>query len=558
MQSIKMRIKKLLVRWLLPCMHIFISMSFGLPCLAETFSARVIGVIDGDTIVVEHQGEKENIRLNGIDCPRAEQRFSSDATTFTHNACFDKNVQVETFNRDANEGTTADVRLPDGTLLNEELVRTGFAWCYQKYAPNPNNKKLQQLESTAREKHIGLWSEVDPMPPWKYQLPTQEAKKPLEGRLLEVSSGISKPLLQADAKASDELLRSQLSGTRSPLQAQIRQVAPLEGGVEKLDSNLQQDHPAYDGYATHPLLQAKANGSASIMRIVQSKFSPLTPEAAAAPVRPLPPERDGVPLRAATTENSPPVRDSGNQYPPARTSSTLPPSSNAFTEAPRRPEGRSEQPPGRDYAFGDGPPIRTAVGGTPPPPRAIAMAPPPPTNAEPRQKYNNSPPTSTETAGQPSSQRKEKPRKKVSDPTDKQERTKNTQVQLGNPPQQLPSAAEEALLWDAWYKRVNELVCVELTRTLLANGNPAGHNLIKVTVWANNEIQSAIVQPSNRNFDKAILEAYQALNHSPGLTFPKGTQRKVVDYETAHIQDVSAPTAGFDSRTIRNDVEIIK
>jgi len=33
------------------------------------FSSRVVGITDGDTIKVLHNGKAEKIRLNGIDCP---------------------------------------------------------------------------------------------------------------------------------------------------------------------------------------------------------------------------------------------------------------------------------------------------------------------------------------------------------------------------------------------------------------------------------------------------------------------------------------------------------
>jgi endonuclease YncB( thermonuclease family) len=41
------------------------------------FSGRVVGVTDGDTITVLHDGKGEKIRLNGIDCP--EQGRNTDS-----------------------------------------------------------------------------------------------------------------------------------------------------------------------------------------------------------------------------------------------------------------------------------------------------------------------------------------------------------------------------------------------------------------------------------------------------------------------------------------------
>lgn len=40
---------------------------------AESFSGRVVGISDGDTIRVMHNGRAERVRLWGIDCPGQRQ-----------------------------------------------------------------------------------------------------------------------------------------------------------------------------------------------------------------------------------------------------------------------------------------------------------------------------------------------------------------------------------------------------------------------------------------------------------------------------------------------------
>ncbi len=51
--------------------------------LAADFSGRVVGVSDGDTITVLHNGKGERIRLHGIDCPEKRQAFGKRAKQFT-------------------------------------------------------------------------------------------------------------------------------------------------------------------------------------------------------------------------------------------------------------------------------------------------------------------------------------------------------------------------------------------------------------------------------------------------------------------------------------------
>ncbi len=41
--------------------------------LDADFTGRVVGVADGDTITVLHNGKGERIRLHGIDCPEKRQ-----------------------------------------------------------------------------------------------------------------------------------------------------------------------------------------------------------------------------------------------------------------------------------------------------------------------------------------------------------------------------------------------------------------------------------------------------------------------------------------------------
>src|SRR5205809_7677793 len=58
--------------------------------LAENFTGRVVGISDGDTITVMHNGRGEKIRLFGIDCPENGQPFSSRAEQFISSLAFGK------------------------------------------------------------------------------------------------------------------------------------------------------------------------------------------------------------------------------------------------------------------------------------------------------------------------------------------------------------------------------------------------------------------------------------------------------------------------------------
>jgi endonuclease YncB( thermonuclease family) len=91
------------------------------------FSGKVVSVLDGDTIDVLHNKRAKRIRLNGIDAPEKGQAFGQKAKQFVSEQAFGKEVTVKTFGLDKYGRTIGDVFLPDGRMLNEELVREGLA-----------------------------------------------------------------------------------------------------------------------------------------------------------------------------------------------------------------------------------------------------------------------------------------------------------------------------------------------------------------------------------------------------------------------------------------------
>ena len=80
----------------LPKAFLFLSFLLCVPSLAlSDFSGPVVGVIDGDTIDVLHNGQAERIRLNGIDCPEKGQAFGKTAKHFTSSLAYGKKVTIQ-------------------------------------------------------------------------------------------------------------------------------------------------------------------------------------------------------------------------------------------------------------------------------------------------------------------------------------------------------------------------------------------------------------------------------------------------------------------------------
>ncbi len=130
-----------------------------------------IGIItkvsEGDTLSAAINGIPETIRLTGIDCPEHDQPFAKEATQLAKKLALEKAVRVTELGRDKYHRLLGEVVLPNGRMLNRELVREGVCWWYQKFAPR--DTVLEGLEKYAREERKGLWINPQPVPPWEWR-----------------------------------------------------------------------------------------------------------------------------------------------------------------------------------------------------------------------------------------------------------------------------------------------------------------------------------------------------------------------------------------------------
>ena len=133
----------------------------------QTFTGKVVGVSDGDTISIMREGKAVKVRLHGIDCPEKGQPFGRRAKQITSDIAFGREVTVRIRTTDRYGRIFGEVILPDGLSLNKDLVHAGFAWWYRKYAPN--DRTLKALETGAREAKRGLWVDKNPIPPWEWR-----------------------------------------------------------------------------------------------------------------------------------------------------------------------------------------------------------------------------------------------------------------------------------------------------------------------------------------------------------------------------------------------------
>jgi micrococcal nuclease len=123
--------------------------------------------VDGDTIEVNMDGHTETIRLIGVDTPETHdprvtvQCFGIQAAAFTKNFIGNNSVRLEAdptnSNRDRYNRLLRYVYLPDGQLLNSEIIRQGYGFAYVLF-PFEKMDEFKQIETEARTANRGLWA----------------------------------------------------------------------------------------------------------------------------------------------------------------------------------------------------------------------------------------------------------------------------------------------------------------------------------------------------------------------------------------------------------------
>ena len=127
---------------------------------------EVARVIDGDTLVLDGG---ERVRLIGVDTPetvhpnKPVERFGKEASAFTRRQADGKKVRLEydpgTGRKDRYGRTLAYIYMPDGTLLNLEIIRRGYGHAYTRF-PFSRMDEFRAAEREAREAGRGLWADA--------------------------------------------------------------------------------------------------------------------------------------------------------------------------------------------------------------------------------------------------------------------------------------------------------------------------------------------------------------------------------------------------------------
>ena len=132
---------------------------------AEEFSAKVIVVIDGDTVLVLRGNKQIKVRLAGIDAPEKDQAFGENSRQSLTDLVLNKQVRVESQAMDSYGRMVAQIKV-DELNVNYEQVQRGMAWAYSRFN---RSKTLLVLQNSAMEAKRGLWAQSEPMPPKEWR-----------------------------------------------------------------------------------------------------------------------------------------------------------------------------------------------------------------------------------------------------------------------------------------------------------------------------------------------------------------------------------------------------
>jgi len=150
----------------------------ALSAQAETFTAKVIVVMDGDTVMVLRDGQKTKIRLANIDAPEKAQPFGKQSRDSLLEMVNKKQVQINSQAVDQ-YGRLVGLISVDGLNVNEEQVRRGMAWEYSHYH---RDETYRALQSEARQAQRGLWGQYNPQAPWEWRKLHPSSKPGLQDR----------------------------------------------------------------------------------------------------------------------------------------------------------------------------------------------------------------------------------------------------------------------------------------------------------------------------------------------------------------------------------------
>lgn len=132
---------------------------------ADIISARVVSVIDGNTIEIQTEGNlTQRVVIAGIDCPELTQEFGNEARQFVEDLILHKQIIVKVVGKDR-KGNYLGVVLIGENDLRMQLLQEGLAWTSEKEPA----AELESVRTSAQQQSKGLWKSDKAIAPWVHR-----------------------------------------------------------------------------------------------------------------------------------------------------------------------------------------------------------------------------------------------------------------------------------------------------------------------------------------------------------------------------------------------------
>ncbi len=146
-------------------------------------------VSDGDTLAVtDRSGKNINVRFACVDAPEVPHsskekasKKAADQNQFKWGIKTQQRLQelvqqggdrvrLTVTDTDRYGRKVSEVRLPDGTFIQEVLAKEGLALVYRQYLKDcPSAAIVEQAEAEAKKSRRGIWRDSKFLPPWEYR-----------------------------------------------------------------------------------------------------------------------------------------------------------------------------------------------------------------------------------------------------------------------------------------------------------------------------------------------------------------------------------------------------
>jgi micrococcal nuclease len=193
LKSLKPVTATLLIFSLMGCDALFKKVSNAGNQLNSDYAIKRIA--DGDTITVtDNNGKDLKVRFACVDAPEIahtiKERNSTKAVDVDQFKWGEKakqrlqqlikkggdKVKLTITDTDRYGRNVSEVRLPDGTLVQQVLTQEGLVQVYKPYLKNcPSATLVQNAEADAKKRRAGVWSDKKYVPAWEWRSKNKDA-----------------------------------------------------------------------------------------------------------------------------------------------------------------------------------------------------------------------------------------------------------------------------------------------------------------------------------------------------------------------------------------------